>query len=191
MGFHLLIFFTLLSSVMRSSWPGQFNLFFLINPIVCCSFSMSLISCLSQPQKILIILISSIYRRVAGYSGTTTRSPNSLKFTVHSATSVDTKTVEQMSINNPQTTNSRTHPPTRSLTATTQPALTLSDPTSDLVRQYDFPGPLRCRKTSDTVFVAFVRPLSEPVRRFFSCSTEFSQQMAQVVFFLFLHVFLF
>ena len=48
--------------------------------------------------------------------------------------------------------------------------LTLSDPTSDLVRQYDFPVPLRCRKTFDTVFVAFVRPLSEPVRRFSSCS---------------------
>jgi hypothetical protein len=69
--------------------------------------------------------------------------------------------------------------------------LTLSDPTSDLVRQYDFPVLLRCRKTSDTVFVAFVRPLSEPVRRFSSCSTDFSQQIAQVVLFLFLHVFLF
>jgi hypothetical protein len=45
--------------------------------------------------------------------------------------------------------------------------LTLSDPTSDLVRQYNFPVLLRCRKRSDTVFVAFVRPLSEPVRRFF------------------------
>jgi hypothetical protein len=33
--------------------------------------------------------------------------------------------------------------------------LILSDPTSNLVRQYDFPVPLRCRKTSDTVFVAF------------------------------------
>jgi hypothetical protein len=28
--------------------------------------------------------------------------------------------------------------------------LTLSDPTSDLVQHYDFPVPLRCRKTSDT-----------------------------------------
>jgi hypothetical protein len=37
-----------------------------------------------------------------------------------------------------------------------QAILTLSDPTSDLVRHYDFPVPLRCRKTSDTVFVAFV-----------------------------------
>jgi hypothetical protein len=45
--------------------------------------------------------------------------------------------------------------------------LTLTDPTSDLVRQYDFPFQLRCRKTSDAVFVAFVRPLSEPVLRFF------------------------
>jgi hypothetical protein len=41
--------------------------------------------------------------------------------------------------------------------------LTFSDPTSDLGRQYDFPVLLRCRKTSETVFVAFVRPLSEPV----------------------------
>jgi hypothetical protein len=31
--------------------------------------------------------------------------------------------------------------------------LTLSDPTSDLVRQYDFPVLLRCRKTSDTVLL--------------------------------------
>jgi hypothetical protein len=69
--------------------------------------------------------------------------------------------------------------------------LTLSDHTSDLVRQYDFPVPIRCRKTSDTVFVAFVRPLSEPVRRISSCSTDFSKQIAQVVLFLFPHVFLF
>jgi hypothetical protein len=69
--------------------------------------------------------------------------------------------------------------------------LTLSDPTSNLVRQYDFPVPLRCRKTSDTVFVAFVRPLSELVQCFLSCSTDFSQQIAQVVLFLFLYVFLF
>jgi hypothetical protein len=69
--------------------------------------------------------------------------------------------------------------------------LTLCDPTSDLVRQYDFPVLLRCRKTSDTVFVAFIRPLSEPVRRFSSCSTDFRQQTAQVVLFLFLNVVLF
>jgi hypothetical protein len=69
--------------------------------------------------------------------------------------------------------------------------LTLSDPTSDLVRQYDFPILLRCRKMSDTVFVVIVRPLSEPVRRFSSCSTDFSQQIAQVVLFLFLHAFSF
>ena len=37
--------------------------------------------------------------------------------------------------------------------------LTLSDPTSDLVRHYDFPILLRCRVTSDTFFFAFVRPL--------------------------------
>jgi hypothetical protein len=71
------------------------------------------------------------------------------------------------------------------------PSITLSDSTSDLVRQYDFPVLLRCRKTSDTVFVAFVRPLSEPVRRCSSCSTDFSQQISQVVLFLFLYVFLF
>jgi hypothetical protein len=67
------------------------------------------------------------------------------------------------------------------------------DPTSELVRQYDFPVLLRCRKKSDTGFVAFVRPLSEPVRRFSSCtcSTDFSQQIAQIVLFLFLHVFFF
>jgi hypothetical protein len=70
-------------------------------------------------------------------------------------------------------------------------ALTLSDPTSNLVRQYDFPVPIQCRKTSDTVFVAFVRPLSETVRRLFSFSTEFSQHLSQVVLFMFLHVFSF
>jgi hypothetical protein len=69
--------------------------------------------------------------------------------------------------------------------------LTLSDLTSNLVRQYDFPVPLPCWKMSDKFFVAFVRPLSEPVRRFSSCSTEFSQQIAQIVLLLFLHVFLF
>jgi hypothetical protein len=68
---------------------------------------------------------------------------------------------------------------------------TLSDPTSNLVRQYDFSVSLRCRKTYDTVFVAFVCPLSEPVRRFSSCTTDFSQQIAQVVLFLFLYVFRF
>jgi hypothetical protein len=69
--------------------------------------------------------------------------------------------------------------------------LTLSDPTSNLARQYDFPVLLWCQKMSDTVFVAFVRPLSEPVLRFSSCSTDFSQQIAQVVLFLFLYVYLF
>jgi hypothetical protein len=70
-------------------------------------------------------------------------------------------------------------------------SLTISDLMSNLVRQYDFPVPLRCRKTSDTGFVAFVCPLSEPVQRFSSCSTDFSQQIAQVVLFLFLYVYLF
>jgi hypothetical protein len=35
------------------------------------------------------------------------------------------------------------------------------------------------------VFFAFVCPLSEPVRRFSSCSTDFSQQIAQVCFSMF------
>jgi hypothetical protein len=52
--------------------------------------------------------------------------------------------------------------------------LTLSDPTSELVRQYKFSVLFRCQKMSDKVFVAFVRSLSEPVRRFSSCSTDFS-----------------
>jgi hypothetical protein len=69
--------------------------------------------------------------------------------------------------------------------------LTLSDPTSNLVRQYDFPIRLRCRKMSDTDFVAFVRPVSEPVRRLSSCSTDFKQKITQVVLFMFLCVFLF
>jgi hypothetical protein len=55
-------------------------------------------------------------------------------------------------------------------------SLTLSDPTLNLIRHYDFPVPLRCQKTSDTIFVAFVRSLSEPVRRFSSCSTDFSRR---------------
>jgi hypothetical protein len=69
--------------------------------------------------------------------------------------------------------------------------LTLSDPTSNLVRQYDFPVPLRCRKKYDTVFVALVRPLSGPVRCFSSWSTDFSQKIGRVVLFVFLYVFLF
>ena len=39
MGFHLLIFCTILSSVMRSTWPNHFNLCFLINPIIFCPFN--------------------------------------------------------------------------------------------------------------------------------------------------------
>jgi hypothetical protein len=57
-----------------------------------------------------------------------------------------------------------------------------------LVRQYDFSVLFRYRKTSDTVFVRLVRTLSEPARRFSSCSIDFSQQIAQVVLFLFLNV---
>ena len=34
MGFHLLIFCTILSSAIRSTWPNQFNLYFVINPII-------------------------------------------------------------------------------------------------------------------------------------------------------------
>jgi hypothetical protein len=40
MGFHLLIFFKLLSSAMRSTWPSQFNLCFLIKPIIFCAGAM-------------------------------------------------------------------------------------------------------------------------------------------------------
>jgi hypothetical protein len=67
--------------------------------------------------------------------------------------------------------------------------LTLSDPTSNLVRQYDFPVPLRCRKTSDTVllrlfarcrnlsdgFPHVVRNLANRWRRLYSsCFSMFS-----------------
>ena len=44
MGFHLLIFCTILSSAMRSTWPNQFNLCVLINPIIFCHFNISFIS---------------------------------------------------------------------------------------------------------------------------------------------------
>ena len=44
MHFHLLIFCTLLSSAMRSTWPNQFNLCFLINPIIFCPFNIPFIS---------------------------------------------------------------------------------------------------------------------------------------------------
>jgi hypothetical protein len=43
-GFHLLIFYTILSSAMRPTWPNQFNLCFLINSIIFCPFNMSFIS---------------------------------------------------------------------------------------------------------------------------------------------------
>jgi hypothetical protein len=56
MGFHLLIFWTLLSSAMRSTWPNQFNLCFLINPIIFRPFSISLISWL-----LLILLYIILY----------------------------------------------------------------------------------------------------------------------------------
>ena len=42
-GFRLYIFFTLLSSLMCSTWPNQFNRF-LINPIIFSPFNISLIS---------------------------------------------------------------------------------------------------------------------------------------------------
>jgi uncharacterized protein YjfI (DUF2170 family) len=41
MGFHLLIFCTFLSSVMRSTWPNQFNICFLRNQIIFCPFNKS------------------------------------------------------------------------------------------------------------------------------------------------------
>jgi hypothetical protein len=42
-----------------------------------------------------------------------------------------------------------------------------------------------------TVWFSCSAPMSEDVRRFSSCSTDFSQQIAQAVLFLILHVFLF
>jgi hypothetical protein len=58
MGFHLLIFCTLLSSVMRSTCPNQFNLCFLMNQIIFCPFNTSLISwlvlILQQPSSVLV-----------------------------------------------------------------------------------------------------------------------------------------
>jgi hypothetical protein len=63
--------------------------------------------------------------------------------------------------------------------------LTFSDPTLDLVRHYDFPVPLRC-PTHFFLLRLFAAPLSETVQFFSSCSTDFSQQIAQVVLFLFL-----
>ena len=42
MRFRLLIFCTLLSSAMHSTWSTQFSLFFLINPIIFCPFNISL-----------------------------------------------------------------------------------------------------------------------------------------------------
>jgi hypothetical protein len=41
MGFHHLIFFTLLSSGIRSTCPNQFSLCFLMNPIMFCPFRIS------------------------------------------------------------------------------------------------------------------------------------------------------
>ena len=43
MDFRLLIFCTILSSAMRSTWPNQFNLFFLINPIIFCPLNIPFI----------------------------------------------------------------------------------------------------------------------------------------------------
>ena len=44
MGFHLLIFCTILSSAMRSTWPKHFDHCFLINPIIFFPFNISFIS---------------------------------------------------------------------------------------------------------------------------------------------------
>ena len=43
MGFHLLIFCTLLSSVMRSTWPSQLSFCFLMNPIIFCPFNIRIL----------------------------------------------------------------------------------------------------------------------------------------------------
>jgi hypothetical protein len=58
-------------------------------------------------------------------------------------------------------------------------ALTLSDPTSDLVRNW-FSCSAPMSEDVRHVFVCALAPLSEPARRFSSC-TDFSQQIAQVV----------
>jgi hypothetical protein len=60
-----------------------------------------------------------------------TCSPKSFEFTAHSAISVDPKTVDKISINKSQTTNSRTHPPTRSLTATIQSTCQINNSLTD------------------------------------------------------------
>ena len=58
MDFHLLIFCTILSSAMRSTWPNQFNLCFLINPIIFCPFNIPftswLVLIIQQPSTVLV-----------------------------------------------------------------------------------------------------------------------------------------
>ena len=51
MCFPLLIFCTILSSAMCSTWPNQFNLCFLINPIIFCPFNISFIVKNNQHSK--------------------------------------------------------------------------------------------------------------------------------------------
>ena len=57
-GFHLLIFRTILSSAMRSTWPNNFNLCLLTNPIIFCHFNTQFtsrsVSILQQPSSVLV-----------------------------------------------------------------------------------------------------------------------------------------
>jgi hypothetical protein len=57
--------------------------------------------------------------------------------------------------------------------------------TSEDVRQYVFPVPIRCRETSDTGFVAYVYPLSQPAQRFSQCRKDFIHLIAHVLRLLF------
>ena len=54
MGFHLLIFCTILSSATRSTWHNQFNLCFLINPII------------SRPFNVPFIVSLTLFSRNSG-----------------------------------------------------------------------------------------------------------------------------
>jgi hypothetical protein len=65
--------------------------------------------------------------------------------------------------------------------------LTLSDPVSDLVQHtiFLFRSDVRRRPTRYFCYICSPAPLSEPVRHFSWRSSDFSQQIAQVVLFLF------
>ena len=62
-GFRLLIFCTILSSAMCSTWPNQFNLCFLINPIIFCPFNISIIAALDTPKKLAVLFSDAPAKR--------------------------------------------------------------------------------------------------------------------------------